>query len=916
MHHKLDLTIFNEIVWYTPCKSFITMGEESPFSHISIIDFFVNTPIFFQKLLASMKFYYLMYGTEDKYVFLAEGINDVLLLASKKNKYTSNKHKVIMSYDKTLFCPVNINFINKIIDQTDISMLYSKLFLDILFNEYNIEKVKYFNLVDEYDECIIMPDVVGTNINKKIKSIISKFNNKDYIESNDTAIHYASTIKFNIIVKPDSYEELKQEYRDIRNNSDVISLLKKLKSSPYITPCHTVLKAAELLQNNSVEHKSFCSKFENIYKHIVSFYQKIFGIKDMEDCISVQVSSYYPRNLWLNINVRFRNIYDAEYNYVRIVDNHSSIRYSDFISCMLVGDNLDDKYIITIKKMIIEKYGLKIGPSIYDDVDGKLVRNNIDCLSESYKSDITSKSKIDRATDKSKYLEWPNIFRNKQLTNFTVKRVLPYKIATTGAICSYTLCVSCGTDNYLFTIVPNTLNNINSSKEGKKANLTNEFISILKDKLLLSNDDNFCNEDLCFYFLEDIILKYKVEIIKLNCYDCKIFNQLCERNNFERVNYATFKNDVLLPFIEDNVTAKKARNIVVNNFRTRPGIIVLNILYNIHKFNIRDNIIIGKLRGLYDEYNDLNKKSKLGYYIQSLLYSDMSSTISFYDTNIPFMCVDSEEYLELKGDDNFRRVIWFVGLIAQDVNQLDLLVDTFISIIKGKETFGISKKDYILLLNALSITETKDVTKYFDNYLANVYDLYEIDGNFNKKKKELDMFVNKLSEGKYVYVTYHYHNGNDYNTLHLHLINRDSTGVFSNKELVRLSRRLATKQFTDERSVYETNNYHHLSKFKFFRHTFRANMIIKNLSKISLKNDGGKPFFKNELENLSIDDTRTFLENVWDSYLDLDKDTLDLYSSLLCVNPNTDTSSIDIVKYNRRVLVDFLKYCEYKKLLV
>lgn len=853
---------FDKIVWYNPCRSFIAFDKDYKYSSMGIIDFFVNDVTFYETFLKNIKIN--KFG--DNNTYFASAINSVLFLLTKNNQYNNKNISILSeSLEPSYFCPVNLSFINKIIKQIDMKQSYEKFYVDLLFNNTNVERIKYKDISEEYTDCIIVPNTTNSCINKKMIDIVTRIKSK----MNNKTISYTplSSISFVVIIKPDDYNELQKEYANIKDTQELYKFYEKLRQTEYISPYHIIAKGAELYKTDKLKHQEYYNKFARIRDNIYSFYDKKLGITNMDECISINIQTFYPQNLWIDISVTFRNIYESEYNYIRLINYHGSILYRDFLNCMKFGDNLDNKYMTSFKDSMIKKYNLTVG------LDDK------DCLTSVY--NIMSNTKKEITNENSS-----DLIINGKLINFTVKKVFLYKIAKTGAICSHTVCMYANDKHYLITIVPNTINFLN--------NIYNTNVKNKEIRKLLANintsQDNFCNDNLCFYFIDKCELKYRIEIIEMNCYDCEMFKKECELNEFEMKNYATFNNEVYLPFIENNIVANKLHKVIAENFKTMPGIITFNILYNLHIHDITDDIILNKLKTLYQKID--NK------YILGLLNNKNSITV--YDKDLQFICVDAEEYVLIGGNENFRRVIWFVGLITKSKQELSDLVDTFISIMNEKDKSDISLKlsDYARLLNVININE--NINEYFENYLFNAYSLYDSNGDFTDMKHKLDTFIRKLKGDDYLYIFYHYHNALQYCTLHLHVVNRYNQGLFPSKVLTRLSRKIASYQSTDERVYYETNDYFKMSKYSYFRHTFRVVMNINKLKHLRLKSN---------LDDLNYDDTVQIIKTLWTSHFILTDETVKIYANLLCKNPiNTLYADKELILYNNTVMKNFLIY--------
>ena len=136
--------------------------------------------------------------------------------------------------------------------------------------------------------------------------IVTRIKNK--INNKNISFTPLSSISFVVIIKPDNYDELQKEYANIKDTQELYKFYEKLRQTEYISPYHIIAKGAELYKTDKLKHQEYYNKFARIRDNIYSFYDKKLGIKNMDECININIQTFYPQNLWIDISVTFRNI--------------------------------------------------------------------------------------------------------------------------------------------------------------------------------------------------------------------------------------------------------------------------------------------------------------------------------------------------------------------------------------------------------------------------------------------------------------------------------------------------------------------------------------------------------------------------------------------------------------------------------
>lgn len=853
------------IVWYSSCNIMI----ESKTGILKLLDFFLKDVQYFQQFINKSVLYFSK-NDGDRNIYYGNSLNNALIIT--KNKIKSYMDPIY--YNKSYFCKASYAFVNDIINNINPDELYDDYFLDILFNPNNIEKNTYSNYCKEYDECIIIPNIEKIAFLSKFNNIITKLKNTNKINI------LLSDINFTIIQKPNNYNKLKQEYLNIIDNN-YREFKKKLANTQYSNIFNYISYVNNLEDN---EYSYEYNKMNNIKKNFESYINTIFGINDCHLHITY---STYIKNFWLIYDGKVQDIYNGEYDTIKIVDYHSNILFDNILYCIKFKDNLDNQYLSSYKEYMLE----------YIFKSESLNIKNKYCLNDEY--DITGKNKNTLINTKKSY----DCITNNKFKNFKVLRILPIKLATTGAVCSYTLCGFSNDNYYLVTIYPNTLNQLKILETKKGYNSINNYIDNINKKA----EKLYCYEDICFYLVENLKLFYKYEIIKLNCFDCEQFKRelsLC--SSLEKEYKGFFDKEVVINVTENNLVLELINNEFRTNFKITYYALLINVIYNIYKYSVdyeKTNILINKFRNVL--LGKIQDKTSYNFiYLDNLIpktvddiYNDINKTNNkdkniIIHKNYPFICVKSEEYIICN---TYRQIIWYIGIICDDIDKINIFIDKLANIENINEF--INKDVYLDILRSLDI----NINDHINNYLFNVYSMYNSDGSFKlysqdvngtSIKNVLDDFINYIKGDLYLYISYHYPSNIKYNILHIHIHDRYSKILYPTRLLESSCRRLAIYQGISIKKYFENNNYFNISKYMYFRHN--AKLILRNNIQVDFDINQISNFDPNEIVNILNEYFVPFLY----------KDVLIHFSKLFYLNEYVDEH---LVKNNINVLINTFK---------
>lgn len=254
------------------------------------------------------------------------------------------------------------------------SNLYTASFLDLLFNPENIQRQdQWFN---ETDHMIMVPIILddkftlGFGVDK----------------SSTTAVNIFDTIIFDVIIKPDNYELLREIYAEWLNThqaSLIENICKYLSSQQYVS-----------IHDLTYTCKSTKRKIIFIRDDIYNWYNK-FGYTD--DIIKVSVLDQSANNAWIDIKCKIDVKVDRSIeNLITYITNQIGppvINYDILIDYKFITNTNNkylDKIILKNKKYYEEKFKHKFKNFIIRSVSNldNIVSVTIEYQMRNYKIDI------------------------------------------------------------------------------------------------------------------------------------------------------------------------------------------------------------------------------------------------------------------------------------------------------------------------------------------------------------------------------------------------------------------------------------------------------------------------------------------------------------------------------------------------
>ncbi|ARF11030.1 hypothetical protein Hokovirus_4_4 [Hokovirus HKV1] len=775
-----------KIIKYTSCK----YNYETENLTFYMLEMFIKNRNYLKHFINSL---YFLKQENDNYI--CKGSNFITLITYQKNRYLQNNMKQLPN-TKSYFCKLNYDIIKRIIDKTLIYDLYDNFYLSLMFDENYYEK-KYYNfLYYEDDEIIIFPLLTLFYINKYIlKKLINHYNTKN---TNEEILSYVNNITFQVIVKPDNYQELKNLYFA----NDLETLINKLLNQPYVTIYDK-------------RNYNLFDKYKNIKKKVINFYKTKFNI---DNNVYMYIQNFYPHNCWIHINCIYKNPHVKQF--IRLTEYHGLVDYKLYLKYLKHKIDFDNIYFSSFKENFIEEYNLTI-ENINNHVNND---NNFDCYKSSYK---TTEETFDYDLTKrwlKKYDTKNNInnaiIKNNKLVNFEIIKIYEYKFSNKNKLCSLSLHIKINNKLYMMNIIPNT------GEYLYKKFKSNEIIDFFQKDLIVKEQLKNNSSETNFIYCLKHNLKYNIEIIPNPCF-ITLNNDVsslksCNYNNFEKINKHIFDMPILLTL----KTNEKLRNIqnqyIENNFIIPLSLILCNIIliYLLHYKNEIETLII-KLNNFID---NLKQKTIINHddnYL-NLLLDNINEY--FYLLGYPFIGIPS--YERLKNKKNFKFLIYYMHIKNINTSELNYILESLSNNLEKTDSsrnLCVSKDIYLNLFKT-----------DLNNYVFNVSKLI-INNTFTNTKYLLDKFINifKKKHTQYLYTYFHYPNGLAFETLHIHVLDRE---FLNNMEIDYYIKKFNESQLINKDLYFINYNYDWLNTFWIFERHYRFYIMKEDIDYIKNNN--------------------------------------------------------------------------------
>ena len=754
--------------------------------------------------------------SENMKTFHASGTNDILIISSKVETESLNP-------ENTTWCNLNKSFIDKFIANKE--TIFTKTYLELMFDvDAEMEHFDYNEklALRYYDNDFIMrPNIILSFINKEFRNKIINFkeNKQNNIIENYNPIY--DTV-FQVIIKPDNiYNELQKLWEKyIESNNDEIfqTLNNGLKNQVYVNIFN--------ITNKQVD------KLKRIYKSIIDFFGNKYGVP--EENILINVATFHQNNLWLDINVEFRDVFKGDYKYIRLTQKHKMIQLKEIIDILEIYGNLDsisDKYQTTMRFSDVDKYNFIIGKSYYDYNDNKKTRNTTECI-DTYKTPRNNRPPFVRINinenlptniemDINKNLE--NETTPKQITiisknkikNIKIMRVLQQKNSKLSSLCSASVCVTIDGHYFVVNIIPRTHGMLNEmmNRNPKKAldYLYNNNWPL--DRCRIINREHIEHDILDLDYYKHYDLRYAIEIISINPYDCIgcYIPKSNDKNCDQTLKYGTrftqeialFNRQILLIPINENYTiAKQLESCYKKHFNMKMYLVIYNVIRNIiicyrnKKITFEtakefiSNII--DIESSFNQNKNIDKNYTLWKlledYIYETFYNSNTKEKIYVDNNSQFICVYAASYSLTKNNPEFKLLIWFTTPNITTEHDIKNVIEN-IKNMEGLNASGnggfdeidINKEQFKQIYN-LDDNTIEDILT--NNYLYNITSLFKSENTWHDFKYDLDLFIKNCTIhydiSNYNYTFYHYPTGYYTSTLHIHIFIKESINVGRN----------------------------------------------------------------------------------------------------------------------------------------
>lgn len=734
----------NKVTKHTSCR----YDMETNNMDFYITETFLNTPSYITTFLENLTFLTDITPHKEKTLtrYTATGPHKITFVTSAKTSYQKNRD--YKPTDTAYFCPINLNLINKFINNTDPNDLYDDFYLSLMFNNDMTEKTHYKDLYYEDELIIIFPLITMTYINKEfLQKITTK---QTYLSEEQEAL--LSNITFQTIIKPNNYTILQNEHLEYLKTKSIKQrkqLCLNLLQQPYVSVFH-------MLSNNVPYTLLF-----QIQTKIHKFYEMKFNVTNTAS-IKLNITTFHPHNIWFQINTTYKPVYKIAGSYVRLTSYHGMIPYDVLLTTFKNHGTLDNQYTSSFKKSLIQNYNLTIGNT-----------NNIntaDCNESSfqYHPIPQTKSQINRwLSQRQTITPINNKYINKnKFQQLQVIKIYSAKLSTYNKLCPITLLAIINNEYCVINIIQDTSSYIEKAFN-KNPHHAKEYLqdSLVLLETLISPNPN----ETSFYHCHKDSLKYVIEIIPVPCASSNFID--CQLNSFEAHNAPYLKNIYSLDIIENQTLAFEHLTFLQNNFTIQLPIAI----YNIILVSAQSGILSYAIPKLIEFNNKLTTDNYLNNLLDPYIRSNYThNKYIWYNQNLPFIAVASRKYVLEDSPSNFKYLIWYSHYKQQITTEIlnEILELLYQHIISSNNTY-----QTIFEISLSKDAYTKIFNTTLENYLFNAASLFDQKTlEFNEKKKELDIFLknfkNTLNK-PYTYTYFHYYNGQGLTTLHLHIIDRN-----------------------------------------------------------------------------------------------------------------------------------------------
>lgn len=680
-----------------------------------------------------------------------------------------------------LFCPIDRKLIEKI--HKNLSNDTLDIFFQYHFcNDYNDDWLQYFSNNNIF---FLVPNMKKSKITyKELYSVIESLKNKSDLSIYKNLI---MDMEFTAYIKCDNYDTVRNMFKNGLNDK----LYDIIRNSNYTS-----------VYNLNYSHVTV---FKNIRDGIISFFTNYFNIP--KEFIAINIPILEITNIWISIYVHFRDIYQGNYKYVRLVSSSKLIDIDDLIlilESLKKKDSIDEyfkhKYHISIGEHQINNYSLN---SNCWNFQGEPKKKNY--LTNDINKGLFNEDNFSYVYNNN------NIVHNNKFTNdYQLIRITSSKNSRVSSLCQLSLCIKINDNYYVIIISPRT----NQYMYYKTIN--DPLFDPIK---FLKNNNQIYPHKGVQEFIEETVnnnLLYLVEIINIDPYDCSGCNDITTNNitnmYIKKFIIPSLMDSSFMILYENHKITKYLNYSLKESFTMVLFILIHNLIRNaliMYSNNIIDitqfqnilEIIIASEYGYHQKtksddnfYQFLFYKSfgyvsdkipSIGKYtIGSPFINDIlnNSYITIPDDHekCPFICIPDESFIKTGYDKDFKFLIWYTYPNIDIFNKLLNVVNNIYYNCVSNDNYLINnnnKKSFSLIhINETRFKEIYDINDIKMNSIKNKF-IYGINSIIKPKnfiiKNKLESFIDKVrlkyNVEKYSFLSFHYPTGDETNVLHLHL---------------------------------------------------------------------------------------------------------------------------------------------------
>lgn len=251
--------------------------------------------------------------------------------------------------------------------------------------------------------------------------------------------------------------------------------------------------------------------------------------------------------------------------------------------------------------------------------------------------------------------------------NLNIIKVFYNRVSLGSSLCSISICYEFNNNKgkyYILNIIPNTFIYINTLWQNNEFDKAKEYLNY---ECGVSNCEETKNTDTKMIYFYKTNLKYKIEIMPLECFNCfgiKEGKQCYDKKIRSLIKLQKIlKEDKYDLVIENNIQAIKYLDYIKENFECYITILIYNIIFNFYQLltkdkintNIKEKLIefITFLKAKDNTFNNLFKNyfNKNNFNIDDLINN---KGMLYIYKDLPFLAIPGNLYIENPTDKNLN----------------------------------------------------------------------------------------------------------------------------------------------------------------------------------------------------------------------------------------------------------------------